>query len=220
MTLLHISASPRGSQSESRALAASFLDGLRSTRPDVEVEEWNLWDGSVPAFGPVLAGAKMAIFAGQEFTPDQAAAWSAVEDTFARFDAADEYVFSVPMWNAGVPYVLKQLVDVISQPGLVFGFDPEQGYTGLLRDKRAVVASTSAVYGVGRPASFGSDFQTTFFEDWLRWAGVSDITHLEFRPNIAVADADQRRAEAHRRALEAGRAFGSTGAGDSRKDVA
>ena len=161
----------------------------------------------------------MAIFAGQEFTPDQAAAWSAVEETFARFDAADEYVFSVPMWNAGVPYVLKQLIDVISQPGLLFGFDPEHGYTGLLRNKRAVVAATSAVYGVGRPASFGSDFQTTFFEDWLQWAGISDITTLEFRPNVAVADADQRRVEAHQRAVEAGRAFGLTGAGDSRKDV-
>lgn len=220
MTLLHISASPRGSQSESRALAGSFLDGLRAARPDVEVEEWNLWDGSVPAFGPVLAGAKMAIFAGQELTPEQAAAWSAVEETFARFDAADEYVFSVPMWNAGVPYVLKQLIDVISQPGLVFGFDPEHGYTGLLRGKRAVVAATSAVYGVGRPASFGSDFQTSFVEDWLRWAGISDITTLEFRPNIAVADADQRRAEAHQRALEAGRAFGVADVGVDREDVA
>ena len=216
MTVLHISASPRGSQSESRALAASFIVGLRATRPGVDVEEWNLWDGSVPAFGPVLAGAKMAIFAGQEFTPDQAAAWSAVEETFARFDAADEYVFSVPMWNAGVPYVLKQLIDVISQPGLVFGFDPEHGYTGLLRNKRAVVAATSAVYGVGRPASFGSDFQTSFFEDWLQWAGIADITTLEFRPNVAVADADQRRVEAHQRAVEAGRAFGLT----DRRDVA
>jgi FMN-dependent NADH-azoreductase len=219
MTVLHISASPRGSQSESRALAASFVEGLRATRPDAEVEEWDLWDGSVPAFGPVLAGAKMAIFAGQEFTAEQAAAWAAVERTFARFDAADEYVFSVPMWNAGVPYILKQLIDVVSQPGLVFSFDPERGYTGLLRNKRAVVAATSAVYGVGRPASFGSDFQTSFLEDWLRWAGITDITTLELRPNLAVADADQRRAEARLRAVEAGRAFGVTGVG-GRKHVA
>ncbi len=219
MTLLHISASPRGAQSESRALAESFIEGLRATRPDVVVEEWNLWDGSRPAFGPVLAEAKMAIFAGQEHTPAQAAAWAAVRDTFDRFDAADDYLFSVPMWNAGVPYVLKQLIDVVSQPGLVFAFDPEHGYTGLLRDKRAVVAATSAVYGVGRPASFGSDFQTTFFEDWLRWAGVTDVTHLELRPNIAVADADLRRAEAHRRAHDAGRSFGLD-AGSDRQDVA
>ena len=57
MTVLHISASPRGSQSESRALAASFIVGLRATRPGIDVEEWNLWDDSVPGFGRVLAGA-------------------------------------------------------------------------------------------------------------------------------------------------------------------
>ena len=53
------------------------------------------------------------------------------------------------MWNAGVPYILKQFIDVISQPGLVFGFDPERGYTGLLKDKKAAVIYTSAVYGPG-----------------------------------------------------------------------
>ena len=50
-------------------------------------------------------------------------------DTFRRFDAADRYLFSVPMWNAGVPYILKQFIDVVSQPGLVFGFDPASAAT-------------------------------------------------------------------------------------------
>ncbi len=95
----------------------------------------------------------------------------------------------MPMWNAGVPYILKQLIDVISQPGLAFGFDPEEGYTGLLRGKRAAVVYTGAVYGVDRPPAFGSDFQTTFFEDWLRWVGITDITTVEFRPDLAVDDA-------------------------------
>ena len=69
----------------------------------------------------------MAVLAGRKFSGRQAAAWPAVQRTFARFDA--EYLFSVPMWNGGVPYILKQLIDVISQPGLVFGFDPEKGAT-------------------------------------------------------------------------------------------
>jgi FMN-dependent NADH-azoreductase len=29
---------------------------------------------------------------------------------------ADAYLFSVPMWNAGVPYVLKQWIDIITEP--------------------------------------------------------------------------------------------------------
>ncbi len=208
-TLLHISASPRGEDSESSALAGAFLEGLTSVRPTVTVEHWDLWDGTLPAFGPPFARAKMSVFAGLEPAGAEGAAWAAVRQTFERFDAADEYLLSVPMWNAGVPYILKQLIDVISQPGLVFGFDPEAGYTGLLTGKRAVVAYTSAVYGVGRPPSFGADFASTYLEDWLRWAGITDITSIEHRPNLAVADAARRRVDAHRRAAAAGRRYGA-----------
>ena len=63
------------------------------------------------------------------------------------------------MWNHGVPYVLKQLIDVISQPGMVFGFDPERGYSGLLTGRTAVVIYTSAVYGHGVSRDFGVDYQ-------------------------------------------------------------
>jgi len=61
------------------------------------------------------------------------------------------------MWNAGVPYILKQLIDVISQPGMIFGVDPETGYSHLLADrgKKAAVIYTSAVWGPPLGAEFG-----------------------------------------------------------------
>ena len=217
--VLHISASPRGEQSESMALAGAVLDGIRSIHSDAQIEHWDLWDGSLPPFGSDYAHAKMAIFAGREPTGRLAEAWSTVGRTFDRFSAADDYVFSVPMWNAGVPYVLKQLIDVVSQPGLIFDFHPDTGYTGLLKGKRAVVAYTSAVYGPDRPPSFGADFQSSYFADWLHWAGVRDVRSVEFRPNVAIADADRRRREAHRRAAEVGRAFALDAVGP-RRDAA
>lgn len=205
--LLHISASPRDAASESLAIAHTFLDAYRDSHPASEVETFDLWDGSLPAFGPAAAAAKMAVFAGQVPSGEQAAAWQAAQDTFRRFDAADRYLFSVPMWNAGVPYILKQFIDVVSQPGMVFGFDPEQGYTGLLTGKKAVVVYTSAVYGPGRGHAFGEDFQSTFFEDWLRWAGIDDITAIHFRPNLATADAKAGRRAAHTQARAVGATF-------------
>jgi FMN-dependent NADH-azoreductase len=207
MKLLHISASPRGERSESLAIAGTFLDAFRAAHPEVEVERWDLWDGTLPAFGPDAAAAKMAIFAGEEPAGAAAVAWSGAVAAFRRFDDADLYLFSVPMWNAGVPYVLKQLIDVISQPGLIFGFDPAHGYTGLLRDKRAAVIYTSAVYGPGRGPAFGADFQAPFFDDWLRWAGVEDISEIHFRPNLAVADAETPRRLAHAQARDVAKRF-------------
>jgi FMN-dependent NADH-azoreductase len=206
-TLLHIAASPRGASSESLALADEFLHSLRDARPEVVIETFDLWDGSLPPFGPDAAGAKMAVFAGETPTGPQAAAWEAARRTFERFAAADAYLFSVPMWNHGIPYILKQFIDVVSQPGMVFGFDPQHGYTGLLSGKKAAVVYTSAVYGPGRPPSFGADFQLPYFDDWLRWTGITDITTVEFRPNLATADAEADRQRAHAAARDAGKTF-------------
>jgi FMN-dependent NADH-azoreductase len=206
-TLLHISASPRGAASESLALAATFLEAYRAAHPEARIETFDLWDGSLAAFGPAAAAAKMTIFAGGHPAGEQAAAWQAAQDTFQRFNAAERYLFSVPMWNAGIPYILKQFIDVVSQPGMVFGFDPLHGYTGLLSGKKVAVIYTSAVYGPGRGHAFGEDYQAPFFEDWLRWAGVVDITAIHFRPNLATADAESGRRAAHVQARAAGATF-------------
>jgi FMN-dependent NADH-azoreductase len=75
---------------------------------------------------------------------------------------------------------------VVSQPGWVFGVDATTGYTGLLagRGKRAAVIYTSAVWGPQLGAEFGSDFQSTYVADWLRWTGISDISEIRYHPTL------------------------------------
>jgi FMN-dependent NADH-azoreductase len=206
--LLHIGASPRGASSESLQIAETFLAAYRETHPGNEIETWDLWDASLPAFGPAAAAAKMAIFAGEAPQGDAAVAWQAAKGTFARFDSAEHLLFGVPMWNAGVPYILKQLIDVISQPGMVFGVDPHDGYTHLLegRGKKAAVIYTSAVWGPGLGSSFGSNFQSTYFEDWLRWTGITDITQIRYHPTLN-GSARERRRTAHELARDSGHGF-------------
>ncbi|MGY1653928.1 FMN-dependent NADH-azoreductase [Geodermatophilus sp. SYSU D01119] len=195
--LLHVSASPRGSRSESLALAATFLDTYREANPLDDVDTLDLWDGTLPDFGPAAVAAKMAVFAGEQPEGDAARAWDRAVETFRRFDSYDRYLFSVPMWNAGIPYVLKQFIDVVSQPGMVFSFDPAEGYTGLLTGKKAALVLTSAVYGPGRGPAFGSDFQAPYLRDWLAWAGVSEVEEVHFRPDLATPDAAAGRERAH-----------------------
>jgi len=206
-TLLHISSSPRSDRSESLALAQTFLDQYADVHPGDRIDLFALWDGTLPEFGPAAAGAKMDVFAGLSPTGPGADAWDSARATFERFASADKYLFSVPMWNAGIPYILKQFIDVISQPGMVFGFEPVDGYTGLVTGKKAAVVYTSAVYGVGRPASFGADFQMPYMRDWLTWAGIEDISEVEFRPNLATADADTGRQIAHADARDLAKRF-------------
>ena len=206
--LLHISASPRGEASQSLRLAATFLDTYRGQHPDADIDEWDLWDGSLPAFGPAAAGAKMTVFGGGTPQGEEAEAWAAAQAAFARFDAADRILFSVPMWNSGVPYVLKQFVDVVSQPGWVFGVDPASGYRHLLagRGKRAAVIYTSAVWAPGLGPEFGADFQSPFFTGWLNWTGIDDVTEIRFHPTL-TGDAGEVSRTAHETARDVAKAF-------------
>jgi FMN-dependent NADH-azoreductase len=206
--LLHIGASPRGAASESRQIAETFIKAYRDAHPASMIDTWDLWDGSVPEFGRAAAAAKMAVFAGDTPQGEAAAAWAAAKNTFARFDSAERLLFSVPMWNAGIPYILKQLIDVISQPGMVFGVDPHDGYSHLLdgKGKKAAVIYTSAVWGPGLGSAFGANFQSTYFEDWLRWTGITDITQIRYHPTLTGAAADER-GKAHAKARERARTF-------------
>lgn len=179
--LLHISSSPRGGESISLGIAETFLAEYRATHPGDTIDHFDLWDGTLPEFGPAAAAAKMTVFGGG--TPDSKE-WDAAVRTFERFDSYDRYLFSVPMWNAGVPYKLKQFIDVVSQPAMVFGVHPETGYTALLSGKRAAVIYTSAVWGPGLGSEFGTDFHSTFFGDWLRWAGVTDVQEIRHHPTL------------------------------------
>lgn len=128
--------------------------------------------------------------------------------TFRRFDAADRLLFSVPMWNAGIPYVLKQFIDVISQPGMVFGVDPATGYSHLLAGtgKRAAVVYTSAVWGPALGHEFGTDFQSTYFNDWLTWTGIADISEIRYHPTL-TGDTDETRRAAHAAARDTAKTF-------------
>lgn len=208
--LLHVVGSPRGHKSESTAIASTFLDAYREANPAVEVDTLDLWRESLPVYGPAGVEAKMDVFAGKPPEGESGDAWTDVLRVFERFNAADRYLFTVPMWNHGVPWPLKHLIDTISQPGLVFAFDPEKGYTGLLTGKKAAVIYTSGVYGPGRGVAFGSDFHATYFNDWLRFAGVEDVSEVRFQPTIATADADALRKAAHAEARRLGARFDAT----------
>jgi FMN-dependent NADH-azoreductase len=206
-TLLHVSASPRGAASESLALASEFLDTYREVHPDLTVETLDLWDGSLPPFGPVGASAKLTAFGGGTPEGEQAAVWAQVQALADRFTAAGAYLFSVPMWNAGVPYVFKQWIDIITQPGMLFTFDPATGYSGLVHGKKAATIYTSGVYEPGVPIQYGSDFHATFINDWLRFIGVTDVTEIRFQPTILTATPAEDRAAAHAAAREAAKTF-------------
>jgi len=186
--LLHISASPRGEKSKSRALALAHIENRIANDPTLQVDTIDLWDEVLPQFDGDWAAAKMALFGEGEMTDEMQVNWTHLTEITNRFTAADHYVFNVPMWNSGVPYRLKQYIDIITQPGFLYGFAPETGYYGLLSGKTATVIVSSAVWAPGVDARFGRDFHSGYLEWWLHKIGVKDAKFIRYQPSMLTAD--------------------------------
>jgi len=201
--LLHVKSSPRGEESESNRIAGVFLAAYLPGAPDVEVDTLDLWDGSLPGYYGRGVEAKMNALAGKDPVGAAAKAWADVQRVFARFVAADEYLFTVPMWNHGVPWILKHFIDTVSQRGMLFDLDPETGYTGRLGGRRAMVVFTSGVWAPDRAPEFGTDFHSNYFLDWLRLGGITDVDVARFQPNLMSAEVDANRRAAEQQARDA-----------------
>src|SRR3974377_1843347 len=119
--LLHILASPPA-QSYSTRGAKAFLYSYRQERPDDRIEVLDLFKADIPPFHAPQAKAKYAVIAGQTPRDEAEAAWQPVVKTINHFKGFDKYVISSPMWNFGVPYRLKQYIDVLVQPSLTFAY--------------------------------------------------------------------------------------------------
>lgn len=199
--LLYIKGSPRGNRSDSGKVAQSFL----ATRTSCELDTLDLWHEKLPEFDGDKAAAKMTVITGGALEGPTITAWDEIVRIANRFTVADEYLFTVPMWNGGIPYRLKLYIDLITQPRILFGFDPAKGYSGLLSGKRATVIYTSGVYAPGVSPAFGSDFHSTYFSDWLRFIGISDVATVRFQPTLLTADPEASLKIAISEAAEAAR---------------
>lgn len=187
--LLFIQASPRGTDSKSIEIAEVYLDALRAENLDLEVDRLDLWKADLPAFDGDKAAAKLNVILGKEHDAIRRTAWDQIVGIANRFTAADRYLFAVPMWNGGVPYRLKQYIDIIHQPRLLFGLKPETGYFGLLENKHATLVLTSGVFAQSFPSpAFGEDHHSTYLRAWLNQAGISAIDELRFQPTLLTGD--------------------------------
>lgn len=180
--VLHIDVSPRKSASRSREVAKAFLDAYRAAHPADTIETIDLWSHDLPAFdGPAMEG-KYAVMSGRAHNPEETKAWQRVTAEAERFKAADKYLFSVPMWNFGVPYKLKHYIDVITQPGLMFSWSPDKGFVGLVTGKPvAMIYASSGDYRPGSGAE-GIDFQKPYLDWILKFWGFETVHTLRVAP--------------------------------------
>jgi FMN-dependent NADH-azoreductase len=182
--VLHVQGSPRGDASFSARAAAAFLKAYLETHDGGEAETLDLFAADLPGFDAPAAEAKYQVMAGQEPADEAARAWKRVVRAVDQLKAADVLLISAPMWNFGIPYRLKQWLDVIVQPGLTFSWSPEQGYRGLVTGRPAVL-----VLARGGDYSPGSgrvkyDMQKPYLDAIVRFIGFTGVHAIIIEPTL------------------------------------
>ena len=191
--LLHIIASPRKDASHSEKIADAFKSEYIRLNPSAEIDVLDLWENPIPTYDAYKVAARMT-FAGEgKLEGDLVKAWAEVTEVTGRFKSADDYLFSVPMWNSGIPWILKQYIDTVTEPGLTFGFSKDTGFVPLLKDKKAFIVYTTGIYNPSLPAAFGLDFQSAYMTWWLNSIGVNQIFPVHYFSNIIAADKEEQK---------------------------
>ena len=188
--LLYVETSPRKQRSASIEVARAFLDAYRHAHPADSIQEIDVWNIDLPEFDEVAFEAKYAGIEGRERTPAQAAVWDRFVALAQPFRDADKIVFAVPMWNWGIPYKLKHLIDVISMKDVLFTFD-ERGLVGLLGGKKALLVLAKGVDYSAGSATAPWDQQTPYLKVWLNSIGITDITVLPVEKNLYGPEVDR-----------------------------
>lgn len=183
--LLYVEASPRKTLSNSIRVAREFLDNYQRANPEDAIDALDLWKEDLPPFDGDTINAKYRILHGETHTDTEADAWSRVVNLFNRFNAADKYVFSIPMWNFNIPYRFKHFIDVVTQPGLSFSFSPETGYQGLVTGKPALMIYARGGEYSSSEAAGAMDLQKQYVDLWLGFIGFTDVKSILIEPTLA-----------------------------------
>ena len=185
--LLYIEASPRSGRSSSSDVANSYIKAFKAASNNNTVTTINVWEATLPEFDGDRLNAKYSFLHGQNPSDEETIAWQEIVTFADQFKDTDCYLFSVPMWNFSIPYKLKHYLDIITQPGLTFGFDPETGFFGLVTGK-----PVTAIYSRGGEYSSaeakGMDFQKPYLEMALGFIGFREINSVLIEPTLGDPD--------------------------------
>jgi FMN-dependent NADH-azoreductase len=172
-TLLHVDSSPMGDYSVSRHMSETFTAEWKKANPEGKVITRDI---TTTKLFPVTAP-----WVGAAYTPpdartaEQKEILALSDELVGELLEADEYVFGVPMWNFGVPAMLKGWIDQIARVGVVFAY-VDGVPQGLVKGKKATfLIAAGGKYDAGT-ATEGLNFVEPYLKALFGFMGVTDVT--------------------------------------------
>ena len=173
-TLLRIDSSSRVQGSHSRELADFVQTQWLTSQADGKVIVRDLVASPIPhILDTTIAGYYTPA---DQHTPELKAAVALSDELIAELLSADTLLFSIPVYNFGIPSALKAYIDHTVRIGQTFGYDEKTGLFGLVEGKKAFVAASYGATGYfgGQLASY--NFLEPYMRTLLSFLGIKDIT--------------------------------------------
>ncbi len=167
-TLLQLNSSLFSHQGQSSQLSSRFVAQWQAAHADGSVIVRDLASDPIPH----LDGARFGAFLSQPEgrTQEQQQVLDFSDALINELKSADVIVLGLPMYNFGIPSMLKSYIDHVARAGQTFKYT-EQGPVGLLSGKKVVVfAARGGLY-----AGTAKDTQTSYVRDFFNFIGISDI---------------------------------------------
>lgn len=164
--LLVIRANPkRVEDSFSLQLTEAFLESYKASHPDVPIRELNLYEMNLGHLGP------------KEVEDMRQGKLSEAVSLARVFAAHNRFVIAAPVWNLGIPSILKAYFDYVCQPGITFRYTPN-GATGNLKGAKAVfLTSRGGIRREERPYD-DLDMATDYVRSIMNLVGVRQFDSL------------------------------------------
>jgi len=178
--ILVITASIFGQDGQSSQLVNRTLEQLRASHGDLNIQQRDLAAEPVPhldaeRFGAFLTGA-------DDRDGQQQRVVDYSDSLIKEVKQADIIVIGVPMYNFGIPSVLKAYFDHIARAGISFRYT-ENGPVGLLEDRPVyILAARGGIYA-GTP----NDSQTPFLRSFLGFLGLKDL-HFVYAEGLNMGE--------------------------------
>lgn len=189
MKLMHVDASPKGAKSNSRMLAAEFVDMLGAETPGLTVDYLDLARDTPPHVTGDFARATYTPEA--ERTQEMRDLLAPSDRMCARLLDADALLFAMPMYNWSMPASFKAFIDYIVRTNVTYSFTEDGRTVGHLgRQKVLFLTTRGADLGPGSPYH-GMDALTPALTSAFGFLGVSDPWFVNAEP-MEFAQPEQR----------------------------
>ena len=167
---------PRGERSKTKLLVDQFKS---SANGKTEIEVLNLVEDTPKMFlSDNLLAYIMRDMVGQDLPPEQEKLLASMDKYTQQLLSADNVVLAFPMFNFSFPAVVKAWFDSVMLKGKTWDLD-DNGYVGLLKDKKALVLSTSG--GI-----YNEELGTAGWEHAFS-LGVTEFGFMGFETDLVTA---------------------------------